>query len=441
MGLQLRNPFRWPLTVLGGILVLLGEAFFTGQAYRRWPDEFSPLTHYHSDLGMTVGGPPGANTALGAQYYNAGQVFIGLAVILFIGGLYVYYTGDRRRDALLTIGQLAGIFIGVALIMNGVYSLDFETGHAMWVIPMFLGITIGLVPINAALYRYPGFPRWIAGYGVLVAILPLGRYLLMYVTADPLFIAEWILIYAAFVWIFLVTIDAFRRGVLSNGFKRSSKAHQRDSPGNPFRWSLTALGGLFLLLGEAFFTGMAYSHWSGAFSPLSNFHSDLGGTVASGRGANTALGAQFYDAGQIFQGLALILFVGGLNIYYTRSRRRNAVLVAGQLVGLFVGVALIMNGIYSVDFDGHAALVIPLFLALSATLILLNIALYGHPQFPRVPAVYGGLVGLIPPVMLYVTTPMLESPFVVEWILIYGAMLWVLLVVVDVLLGEIQQSN
>ncbi len=69
------------------------RAFFTGQAYRRWPDEFSPLTHYHSDLGMTVGGPPGANTALGAQYYNAGQVFIGLAVILFIGGLYVYYTG------------------------------------------------------------------------------------------------------------------------------------------------------------------------------------------------------------------------------------------------------------------------------------------------------------------------------------------------------------
>ncbi|EMA27196.1 DUF998 domain-containing protein [Halobiforma nitratireducens] len=215
---QIRNPFRWPLTVLGGILVLLGEAFFTGQAYRRWPGEFSPLTHYHSDLGMTVGGPPGTNTALGAQYYNAGQVFIGLAVILFIGGLYVYYRGDRRPDALLIFGQFAGIFIGVALIMNGVYSLDFE-GHGMWVVPMFLGITVGLIPINAALYGYPGFPRWIAGYGVIVALLPLGRYLLMYVTADPLFIAEWILIYGAFVWIFLVTIDAFKRGVLSNRFQ------------------------------------------------------------------------------------------------------------------------------------------------------------------------------------------------------------------------------
>ncbi|RKD89272.1 hypothetical protein [Halopiger aswanensis] len=67
-----RNPFRWPLTVLGGRLVLLGEAFFMGQAYRYWPGEFSPLTDYHSDLGMTVGGPPGANTALGTQYYNAG---------------------------------------------------------------------------------------------------------------------------------------------------------------------------------------------------------------------------------------------------------------------------------------------------------------------------------------------------------------------------------
>ena len=440
MGLQLRNPFRWPLTVLGGIFVLLGETVFTGQAYRRWPAEFSPLTHYHSDLGMTVGGPPGANTALGAQYYNAGQVFIGLAVILFIGGLYVYYTGSRRRDALLVVGQFAGIFIGVALIMNGVYSLDFE-GHGLWVVPMFLGITVGLVPINVALYGYPDFPQWIAGYGVLVAVLPLGRYLLMFVTADPLFIAEWILIYAAFVWIFLVTVDAFRKGVLSNRFRRRSEPRQQTVPTNPFRWSLTALGGIALLLGEAFFTGLAYSQWPGAFSPLSNFHSDLGGAVASGRGANTALGAQFYDAGQVFQGLALILFVGGLYVYYTRSRRRNAVLVAGQLAGLFVGVALIMNGIYSVDFDGHTAWVIPLFLALSATLVLLSIALYGHPEFPRVAAVYGGLVGLIPPVMLYVTTPMLESPFVVEWILIYGAMLWVLLVVVDVLSGEMQQSD
>ncbi|EMA27195.1 hypothetical protein [Halobiforma nitratireducens] len=181
---------------------------------------------------------------------------------------------------------------------------------------------------------------------------------------------------------------------------------------------------------------MAYYHWSSAFSPLSNFHSDLGGTVASGRGANTALGAQFYDAGQVFQGLTLILFVGGLYAYYTRSRHRQAVLVAGQLVGIFVGIALIMNGIYSVDFDGHAAWVIPLFLALSATLVLINIALYGHPEFSRIAAIYGGLVGLIPPVMLYVTTPMLESPFVVEWILIYGAMLWVLLVIIDVLSGE-----
>lgn len=70
-----RNPFRRPVAVLGGILVVLGEVFFTGQAYRHWPGEFSPLTNFHSDLGATVAGPRGANTALGAQYYDAGQAF------------------------------------------------------------------------------------------------------------------------------------------------------------------------------------------------------------------------------------------------------------------------------------------------------------------------------------------------------------------------------
>lgn len=54
------------------------------------------------------------------------------------------------------------------------------------------------------------------GYGVLVALLPLGRYLLLFATERPLFVAEWVLIYGAFGWIALVTVDVFRRGVLSD---------------------------------------------------------------------------------------------------------------------------------------------------------------------------------------------------------------------------------
>ncbi len=106
--------------------------------------------------------------------------------------------------------------------MNGVYSLDFETGHAMGSFRCFWEL-----PSDSFRSTRPsiatGFPRWIAGYGVLVAILLLGRYLLMYVTADPLFIAEWILIYAAFVWIFLVTIDAFRRECCRTGSNEVQK--------------------------------------------------------------------------------------------------------------------------------------------------------------------------------------------------------------------------
>lgn len=54
--------------------------------------------------------------------------------------------------------------------------------------------------------------------------------------------------------------------------------------------------------------------------------------------------------------------------------------VAGQLVGIFVGIGLIMNGVYSIDFDGHGAWVVPTFFGMALSLLLINSALYTHPE-------------------------------------------------------------
>ena len=79
-----KNPFKWPIAVIAGILVLVTDLFFNLNAILLWPtNDFSPFTNYHSDLGLTKSGPRGHNSALGAQYYNCGQVFQGLAVIFF----------------------------------------------------------------------------------------------------------------------------------------------------------------------------------------------------------------------------------------------------------------------------------------------------------------------------------------------------------------------
>lgn len=63
------------------------EIWFNIPSMLLWPTgDFSPFVNYHSDLGNTA-----LNSALGVQYYNSGQVFQGLAIIFFAGGLYVFY--------------------------------------------------------------------------------------------------------------------------------------------------------------------------------------------------------------------------------------------------------------------------------------------------------------------------------------------------------------
>lgn len=40
--------------------------------------------------------------------------------------------------------------------------------------------------------------------------------------------------------------------------------------------------------------------------------------------------------------------------------------------------------------------------------------------------------------MVFVTTPLLEAPYVVEYVLLYGALLWVILVTVNIFQTEVR---
>ena len=137
-----------------------------------WPSgNFSPFTQFHSELGGTKPHPTrgSTNSPLGAHFYNCGQVFQGLGVILFVGGLYVFYGEGKRSDRFIYIGQIFRFFVGIALIMNGVYSVDFQPEHGRWSQVLFLSIFLAEVFINIALYKHPNFKKPIAIYGLLAA--------------------------------------------------------------------------------------------------------------------------------------------------------------------------------------------------------------------------------------------------------------------------------
>lgn len=208
-----KNPFKWPLAVIAGILVWCTDLFFNLTAYLLWPTgDFSPLTNWHSELGNSS-----MNTPLGAQVYNCGQVFQGLAIILFSGGLFVYYLGDKWKDGLLKVGQFGGFLLGIGLIMNGIYSQDFGQAHRYWTIVIFVGIVLLEFLVNAALLKNPKFKKSIAYFGFIAGIINLliiGWFTFSTQSSNP-YLIEYIAIYTAETWLGLVVINIFKNEVLS----------------------------------------------------------------------------------------------------------------------------------------------------------------------------------------------------------------------------------
>ncbi len=203
-----KNPFKWPLAVIAAILVWCTDLFFNLSAYLLWPTgDFSPLTNWHSDLGNSK-----RNTPLGAQYYNCGQVFQGLAIILFAGGMYIWYTEDRWKNYLLVAGQFTGFLVGIALIMNGVYSEDFQPQHGQWSEVIFMSITLTEFLINGALIKNEKFWKPIGYLGFIAGAINL-FFVFTFDFFYPFYLMEYIAIYTAEVWLGLVAINIFHNEV------------------------------------------------------------------------------------------------------------------------------------------------------------------------------------------------------------------------------------
>jgi len=205
-----RNPFKWPILILAGVLVWLTEIWFNLPSILLWPTgDFSPLTNYHSDLGNTA-----LNGALGVQFYNSGQVFQGLAIILFAGGLYILYGDKLWQKILVLLGQLSTFLIGFGLVMNGIYSENFQPWHGIFSEVIFYNIFIAELLVNIPLLTKSKLYKIIGIFGLIAAAINL-----FFVVGFDLFpageIIEWIGIYVAEAWLGFITLGVFYTEVWS----------------------------------------------------------------------------------------------------------------------------------------------------------------------------------------------------------------------------------
>jgi hypothetical membrane protein len=194
-----RNPLKWPLTCLSGIVVILVYCVFTATAWALYPDPYGPVTHYLSRLGNWGKSP------FGAFFYNAGCVLTGAALIPFFIGLYEWYGEQRWRAVLLLAGQALGLSSAAALMMIGVFSEDFGQSHRVASTAFFVLLFLVLIEVNLALLTHPGFLKAIAFYGFAIDAVSLGLELTI---SGP--ITEWFTVFAALSYVGLLVINTFK---------------------------------------------------------------------------------------------------------------------------------------------------------------------------------------------------------------------------------------
>ncbi|MFX1572283.1 MAG: DUF998 domain-containing protein [Promethearchaeota archaeon] len=191
---------KWPISCYAGILVIAFYCVFTFLSLALFPPPFSAFDNWLSDLGNSSYNPNGA------VLYNLGCILTGIILFPFFIGLYKWYREDLWYKVLLIVTQFIGSFSGFALIMIGVFSEDFPSPHIYWSNVFFEVNLIVLVLASLTLYFHPKFMKWIALYGIMVAIINL---LFVFFINTP--ILEWFTVFTALGYVALSVFNMYKK--------------------------------------------------------------------------------------------------------------------------------------------------------------------------------------------------------------------------------------
>ena len=144
------------------------------------------------------------------------------------------------------------------------------------------------------------------------------------------------------------------------------------------KYPVTTIAGVVSIVVCVSLATAAYVVYPWAFSPMTNWISDLGNMWLNPRGA------MLFRADMVVVGVGLSVFFLGLRAL-THGQRllTKALIVLAQLSGLVASAALVMTGVFSENQESaHALWATVLFVALAATVVLLGWGVLSHPGVP-----------------------------------------------------------
>lgn len=184
--------------------------------------------------------------------------------------------------------------------------------------------------------------------------------------------------------------------------------------------SITSIAGITAVIVYLIFTLVSLLKYPGAYSPLTNWLSDLGNPLIS------PSGAIFYRVGCILSSLALILFYVKLATWNTGEKKMRVLLAIAQGTGIFSAISLIITAVFPIGtFTAiHSFWSMMLYISLGFFLTFSATALMKNPSFKKVSGYYAFLAAMVN----FVFGAILHEIFWAEWISVGMFMVYVLMI-------------
>ena len=160
---------HYPIALALGITICVAYLLCTSLALWRYPEPYSPLGNWLSDLGNRVISPEGS------RCYNTGVIACGSLLILFFVSLSgIRLPGNRRQRIVLTVSQTSGIIGAAGMILSGVFSIDTPGIHSVMSAVLRIGVGTAFGFTIPALVYHRGVRKGILALGAGTTLLDLG---------------------------------------------------------------------------------------------------------------------------------------------------------------------------------------------------------------------------------------------------------------------------
>lgn len=189
---------KWPVGSLFGFTAVAVYLVLAAVAYFLYPESYSPLGNYLSDLGNPLANPDGA------FFYNLGGSLLGALLIPFYLGMRAWNTGEKISSILVITAIAAGMASSAFLIFSCIFPVGTHTSlHGIFATAAFGTSILFWVASAFALLRNPRAIKWIAFFGylpifgnIVLAFLPEGRNL-----------SEWVSVLMFLVYVVLLAFN------------------------------------------------------------------------------------------------------------------------------------------------------------------------------------------------------------------------------------------